>query len=156
MPPLRLLSSQARAIADAFVADLQRDPSLRANDPVWRLPDGPGFDDEPPVDRLTIQVTPKVKASERIAVLGYGRTLSEITLEIEFTVKTPGTSPTWADMSATWDAIDRRLTRRREQALAKQEHDADLAAVGVHDFEFRQPVDWGQSGILTVIYHQES
>jgi hypothetical protein len=156
MPPLRLQASQARSIADAIVADLQRDPSLRANDPVWRLPDGPGFDDEPPVDRLTIQVTPKVKASSRVSVLGYGRTLSEVTVEIEFAIRTPGTSPTWADMSAAWDAIDRRITRRREQFTAKQEHDADMSAMGVHDFEFRQPADWGQPGILTVVYHQES
>lgn len=156
MPQRLGLTGKASAVFAYVADDLRRDDALRAQRPLWRLPDGPDYDDAPPDDRLVIRLSPKVTRSNRIAVLGGGRTLSEKTLRIEVEVKTPGTSPEWSDQANAWDAIERRIVRRAEQLTAKIEADAEATAAGVFDIECDTPADWGQTGTITVLFHQES
>lgn len=154
---LGLPAGKASEVFGAVVDDLRIDPGLRSARAVWRLPEeGTAFDDPPATDALTIKLTPKVSGSNRIAVLGWGRTLSEVTLEIAVEITTPGASPPWSYIADTWAAIERRLVRRGEQFAAKRAADDWFTSMGIFDVECPTPSDWGQTGTVTVTFHQET
>lgn len=151
---------EARAKAWRGAARLLRsDVVLRTLNPLWQTPDpdlctpGTSYGDDPPDNRWTIRLTPRMGTLNRLAFCGHGRTLYEAPVRLEIAV-TPPVGPDATRAMEVWSQIEDALTGRWNATARTRSQDVEVRSFwdqlasdfDIADIELETPGDTPDDG----------
>ena len=146
--PLALDTSPAAAAWAFAVQQFQNNSDIRRMRPEYQLPNEPNWQNDPPTDRVTIRLSPKLGNGQNVGVAGYGKVIKEQTLTIGVDAFIP--SDLWQDAANLALAIEQAIQGTGLQPGPRLQLETSWNALGVLDRVVSLPPDWQQTGNITL------
>jgi len=146
--PLPLNTSPAAAAWAFAVRAIKTNADITRLRPEYQLPEEPNWQNDPPTDRVTIRLSPKLSNGQTVAVAGFGRVVKELTLTIGVDAFIP--SDLWPDAANIALAIEQAIQGTALQPGPRVQFEQAWNATGVLERVVSLPPDWSQTGTITL------
>lgn len=151
--PLPLTLGPTTKAWNLLLLQMQSNANIMRLRPEYQLPSEPNWVNDPPTDRVTIRLSPKLTQGQIIAIAGNGKVVRELTLIVGVDAFIP--SDLWQDASNLANAIESAITGSDLQPGPRLALEAQWMNSNVLERVVSLPPDWQQTGKITLTIYSE-